>query len=112
MASFNDITLFFNFIENTNHPLRLSPECNNYCNIIDTFLEGHFETFNNYIIFIKNKNNYPKMDFIIVDIIEHINNNYTESNKYKIFCTLFWLYIKKFNEIEHLSDKLTNIVNN
>ena len=111
MTSFQQIKNLFNFIENTNHPLSLYPECNNYSNIIIAFLNGDFDTFNNYILYIKNKSYYPPMDFVVVDIIEHINNSTNnELDKYKLFCILFWLYLKKHKEINELSNKLTQMI--
>ncbi len=111
MASLDEITNMFNFIENNYNPKLVSEECNNYSTIINTFLSYKNETFNNYNIYSKNKLNYPPIDFVVIEIIDHINNININININKLFCTLFWLYLKKFNQIEALSHQLTDIAN-
>jgi hypothetical protein len=110
MASLRKITYMFNFIETTTNPLLLYPDCDEYYDIIDTFLSYKNDTFNNYIIYTNNKLNYPKIDIITKDIINHINyNHYNDNNKYRLFCTLVWLYLKKKPQVENLAVQLMNI---
>jgi hypothetical protein len=98
----------FYFIDKTTHPSLLFPACNYYCRIIDKFIDGDFETFNNYILYTKNKPYFPPISFVITNILNNIKVN--NNNKYKLFCTLFWLYLKKHKEINDLSNQLTAMV--
>ena len=102
----SEMNTIFNFIEMTAHPLSLTQEnCYNYKSIIDNFLNYEIDYLNNYILYTKNKEHYPKVDSLMIDILDHINNSKLNSNdnyKYKLFCTLFWLHIHKYDQINEL----------
>jgi hypothetical protein len=105
MTTQNDVITLFNFIENKSPqslPIEFSSEHNNYISIINKFLNYEIDALNNYIIYSKEKTNYPKIDFVIIDIIDYINHTIKDNYKYKLFCILFWLYIHKYDQINNL----------
>ena len=109
MASLLEIAELFIFIENANHPIDLYPHIYKYTSTIEKFYNSKHETINNYAIYRNYNKNYPEINFVLSDIIDHsYNTNNNWEHIYKLFCTLFWLYIKKKNQVDDLVNQFKN----